>query len=81
LLPFEDFWGALARQLFRIGAGLTLLITATSIAPLRAQELAGQRPQTIQENASRLLDGFVRYTLHDYARARELLETLAQQGM
>jgi TPR repeat protein len=80
LLPFEDSCWALTRQLFRVAAALTLLVTITSIGALRAQELAGQRPQDIQESASRLLDGFARYTLRDYARAREILEPLAQQG-
>ena len=79
--PCDDFCSALARRLFRSSAiGLILLAGAAAIAPLRADVSAAQPPQEGQANASQLLDGFVRYTLHDYAAARALLEPLAHHG-
>ena len=70
-----------ARRLLRLSAlGLVLLATATAVAPLRADEGAPARPNDSRESAAQLLDGFVRYTLRDYARAREILQPLAQQG-
>jgi TPR repeat protein len=69
------------RQPFGVSAlGLLLLVAAPTIAPVRAQERAPQRPQEGQEIASQLLDGFGRYTLHEYARARDIMEPLAQHG-
>jgi uncharacterized protein len=78
---FDDFCHAVARQLFCYSAvALILLVVAIAIAPLRAEESAAQRPTASEASANQLLDGFVRYTLHDHARAREFLEPLAYQG-
>jgi hypothetical protein len=78
---FDDFCSRVARPLLRLSAlALILLVTATANPPLRADESAAARPQDGRESASRLLDGFVRYTLRDYARAREILEPLANEG-
>jgi len=72
---------AVSQQLFRLSAlALTLLVAATAIAPLRAQQSAAPPPTGSRENTGQLLDGFVRYTLHDHARAREILEPLAHEG-
>ena len=79
--PFDGVCSLVARRLFRLSAlALILLATAPAIAPLRAQESVAQRPTDSRERAGRLLDGFVRYTLRDYARAREILEPLAHEG-
>jgi TPR repeat protein len=79
--PFDDFRSLVARRLARLSAlALILLLAASAIAPLRAQASVAQRPNDGEESASQLLDGSVRYTLRDYARAREILEPLAHQG-
>jgi Sel1 repeat len=79
--PFSDFCSAVARQLFRVSAvGPILLVAATGIAPLRAEEDVARYPRESHANPSQLLDGFVRYTVRDYARAGEILEPLAHQG-
>jgi TPR repeat protein len=77
----DDLCGAAARHLFRLSAvSLILLASATAMAPLRADESAAQRQLEGQAGAGQLLDGFERYTIHDYVRARALLEPLAQHG-
>jgi TPR repeat protein len=71
---------AAGRLLRSATVGLILLAAAAAIEPLSAQESAAQPPKDSQESASQLLDGFVRYTLRDYARARHILEPLAADG-
>ena len=72
---------AVTRQPFGLSAlGLLLLVAATTIVPVRAHESVEHRPQDALASASQLLDGFGKYTVRDYARAKEILQPLAQQG-